>query len=66
MMIVPLLTYSSTVDLKKTNGQLKLLDYIARRSAVIIADGKPVKKVQSEIVSMELCAATLEVTLFFF
>ena len=42
MMIVPLLTYSSTVD-------LELLESITRRSSDIISDGKPVKNIHSEI-----------------
>ena len=42
MMIVPLLTYSSTVE-------LELLESITRRSSDIIIDGKPVKNIHSEI-----------------
>ena len=49
MMIVPLLNISSTVDLEKTNSQIKLLESITRRSSDIISDGKPVKNIQSEI-----------------
>jgi hypothetical protein len=49
MMILPLLTYSSGVDLEKTDGQVKLFSSIERRAKNIIDDGKIVNNIHNEI-----------------
>ena len=49
MMIVPLLTYSSIVNLEKTASQRKLLSSITRRAGNVIKDGKAVDDIQNEI-----------------
>ena len=49
LMILPLLTYSYTVNIQKTAGQIKLLSSITRRAENIIKDENVVNNVQNEI-----------------
>ena len=49
MMILPLLTYSSYVNLELTTTNVNLLKSIASRAERIIDDGKRVNNIQNEI-----------------
>ena len=48
-MIVPIMTYSGTINVEKSNGQLKELSSFTRRAQRIISDNKSLFNIQNDI-----------------